>query len=172
MKYNNWSKDLKDSVIAFESIRETILPKLISGEILTIESSENNVLIKLDRKSGVDYIREDETGLQGIAARVQWGNDWNTFTIRKERHTGTKTELEKRKEQIDKGYFYPAFTMQAYFNNREDNKLLSIAVIRTLDLYYFIENNPDKLLDRKSDNIFIAVKWSDVHEFAKTYFSN
>ena len=56
MSYNKWDKDLNDSVKAFEGIRKTILPKIISGEILTIESAENDVLIKLDQKSGIDYI--------------------------------------------------------------------------------------------------------------------
>jgi len=168
MSYNKWDKDLNDSVKAFEGIRKTILPKIISGEILTIESAENDVLIKLDQKSGIDYIREDKTGMQGIAARAQWGKAWNTFTIRKERHTGAKTELEKRKEQIEKGYFYPAFTMQAYFDNRTNNSLLSIAIIKTKSLFEFIENNPEKILQRKSDNLFIAIEWIHINNLIKT----
>lgn len=160
--YNYWMKDMTDSMVALEKIRNTYLSKMLSGKIYNIENSDNRILILMDLKSGIDYIRENEKGLQGIAARVQWGKAWNTFTIRSERYTGSKTELEKRQKAIEEGYFYPAFTLQAYFDNRENNNLLSIAVIRTVDLYYFIENNTNRVYSNKSDNRFLFVKWSDI----------
>ena len=160
--YNNWQVDLKDSIRALEKIKDTYLPKVISGTIYTIEAQNNNILMLLDEKSGIDYIRENDIGLQGIAARVQWGYAWNTFTIRSERYTQTKTELQKRKEAIKKGYFYPAFTLQAYFDNRKDNNLLSLGIIKTLDLYRFIEQYPEKINQNKSDNNFIFIKWIDL----------
>ena len=138
MQYNSWNIDLNDSVKALEKIKDPILSKIISGKIHTIENAKNEILIKLDTACGIDYIRENETGLQGIAARVQWGRPWNTFTIRKERHTGSKTELEKRLEQIKKGYFYPAFTLQAYFDNRINNNCLSVGVVQTVYIFNFI----------------------------------
>ncbi|HSH50995.1 MAG TPA: hypothetical protein VK982_04645 [Bacteroidales bacterium] len=169
--YNHWRKDLKDSIIALESIKNTILPKLIGGEIHSIEDSENSILIKMDVTSGIDYIRENETGLQGIAARVQWGNDWDTFTIRSKRHTitGTDTELKKRLSQIDEGYFYPAFTLQAYFDNRQENNLLSIAVIRTVDLYSVYLESPHLFESNKSDNEFIFIRWNKISKYIKRY---
>lgn len=167
--YNNWTVDLSDSVIALESIKYTILPKLISGRIHTIENQKNEVLMKIDIKSGIDYIREDENGLQGIAARVQWGNNWDTFTIRSERHTGTKTELEKRLHQIENGYFYPAFTIQAYFDNRQDNNLLSIAIIKTDDLYDLYKSKRELFKSRSSDNKFVYIEWKRINNYIKTY---
>lgn len=167
--YNSWEIDLSDSVVALESIKDTVLPKLISGDIHTIENQENDILIKIDIKSGIDYIREDNNGLQGIAARVQWGNAWNTFTIRSERHTGAKTELEKRMYQIENGYFYPAFTLQAYFDNREENNLLSIAVIKTKTLYRLYQTNNDIFKSRKSDNKFVYVEWNKIKKHIKYY---
>lgn len=157
--YNKWSKDLKDAVQALEGIKNTALKKVIRGNLHTIETVDNNILILLDQKSGIDYIREDNIGLQGIAARAQWGNAWNTFTIRSARHTGSKTELEKRMEQVENGYFYPEFTMQAYFNNRQANELLTLGIIKTKDLYKFIEENPAKVEKNKSDNEFVFVRW-------------
>ena len=167
--YNDWEKDLSDSMRAILSITDTVLPRLITGTIHSIEKSEDAILLKLDTLSGVDYIREDETGLQGIASRVQWGNDWSTFTIRSARHTGSKTELEKRLEQIENGYFYPAFTMQAYFDSRESNNPLSVGIVKTKYLYDFIVNNPEKVNTRKSDNEFIYVKWSDIQDSMKIW---
>lgn len=162
--YNNWSTDLSDSIIALESIKENILPKLISGKIHSIENSSNEILILLDKLSGIDYIRQNENGLQGIAARVQWGKNWDTFTIRSKRHTGTKTELEKRLYAIKNGYFYPAFTLQAYFDNRQTNNLLSIAVIKTIDLYNLYQNKFELFESNKSDNEFSFIKWCKIHD--------
>ena len=168
--YNSWDLDLSDSVKAVSKIKDSILPKLISGKIHCIENTENEVLILLDRLSGIDYIRENKQGLQGIAARVQWGNAYNTFTIRSERYTGSKTELEKRLEQIEKGYFYPEFTLQAYFDNRKYNNLLSIAVIRTKELYNLYKKNPDIFQKNKSDNDFIFVRWHKIENLIKSYY--
>jgi hypothetical protein len=168
--YNNWKKDAIDSARAIESIRDTYLPKVILGKIHTIESMDNEVLILMDLKSGVDYIREDDFGLQGIAARCQWERVYNTFTIREKRHTGTITELEKRKIAIDRGYLYPTFTLQAYFDNRENNELLSLGIIKTLELYNFVKNNPDKVHKNKSDNDFVYVRWQDLGNNVKKIY--
>ena len=135
---------------------------MISGKIYSIENSSNEILILLDKLSGIDYIRQNENGLQGIAARVQWGKNWDTFTIRSKRHTGTKTELEKRLYAIENGYFYPAFTLQAYFDNRQTNNLLSIAVIKTIDLYNIYQNKFELFENNKSDNEFSFIRWGKI----------
>lgn len=161
--YNYWRTDLNDSIKALESIKDTILPYLISGEIYSIEKSQNEILILMDTLSGIDYIRKNKNGLQGIAARVQWANKpYNTFTIRSGRSSGVDTELKKRLFQINNGYFYPAFTLQAYFDNRIDNKLLSIGIIRTKDLYNLYLNEPSKFKKNKSDNDFIFISWDSI----------
>lgn len=171
-KYNIWTTDLSDSIKAFNSIRNTILPELISGEIYDIESSDDEVLSKFDITSGIDYIRENNIGLQGIAARAQWGKSWNTFTIRSERHNGTETELNKRLSQIKHGYFYPAFTLQAYFDNRKENNLLSIAAIKTVDLYNLYKNKNHLFKTNKSDNDFVYIEWNKISEYIKEYHNN
>jgi len=168
--YNNWELDLKKSILAIEKIRLDVLPKLINGEIISIEESDNSVLLLFDKYSGIDYLRKDNLGLQGIASRVQFGKAWNSFTIRTKRHTGAKTEYEKRLEQIEKGYIYPYYTLQAYFDNTTDLNLLSICIIKTTDLYFEIENNTN-VQTRKSDNVFKYLYWSDIDKAKlKTYF--
>lgn len=165
--YNHWRDDLNDAVRALESIRHTYLPRVISGKIHTIEKAQHHILLLLDTKSGIDYLRENSEGVQGIAARVQWGRAWNTFTIRAVRHTGTETQLQKTIRAIEEGYFYPAFTLQAYFNTREENRLLSIGAIRTLDLYRFVQEHPEKVYSNKSDNAFLFVRWDDLSGMVK-----
>lgn len=161
--YNNWVEDLDCSIKAIEKIKYTYLPKIISGEIISIENTDNEVLILLDKYSGIDYIRKNDCGLQGVASRVQFGYAWNTFTIRYERSTGSKTEYEKRIEQIKNGYFYPAFTLQAYFDDRTELNLLSIAIIKTIDLYDILEKD-EIVKTNKSDNVFKYVDWDNIED--------
>lgn len=161
--YNHWSVDNEDSVRAFESIQRTVVPKLISGEIIRVEKQDNEILITIDQKSGIDYIRSDETGLQGIAWRAQWGDRaWNTFTIRYKRHSGAETEYEKRMRQIREGYLYPAFTMQGYFDDRHINNPLSVGIVKTIDLYRMIVSHPELTHRNHSDNQFVFVRWQDI----------
>lgn len=161
--YNHWSVDNSDSVRAFESIQHTVIPKLISGDIIRIEKQDNEILVTIDQKSGIDYLRSDHTGLQGIAWRAQWGEKaWDTFTIRYQRHTGTETEYEKRIRQIRDGYLYPAFTMQGYFDDRLTNNPLSVGIVKTIDLYHLIIGTPSVTHQNHSDNQFLFVRWSDI----------
>lgn len=163
-QYNEWGKDLNDSVKAIKTIQHTVLPKLISGSLHNIEKSSNEILLWMDIYSGIDMIRKNKNGLQGVACRVQFGPAYNTFTIRSARHTGAKTEFEKRTTQIEAGYFYPAFTLHAYFDDRIYMNLLSIAVIKTIDLYKAIRNGV-KMSTRYSDNQFKVVKWADLIDY-------
>jgi hypothetical protein len=165
----NWVNDKNKSVMAFEKIKDTILPKLIRGKLINIENSNEEVLALMDVYSGIDVVRSQEKNLQGIAWRAQWGKAWNTFTIRQQRHTGTKTELEKRIESIDNGYFYPAFTMQAYFDNFSDFNCLSVGIIKTVDLFTLYKTKPEIFKQRQSDNLFLYVEWDDLKPYIKTW---
>lgn len=159
----NWVKDNQNSIKAFNAIKDSHLPKLINGRILNIELSNNEVLAMLDSYSGIDAIKKDDTGIQGIAWRAQFQNKkWNTFTIRSERDTGSVTECQKRIEAINKGYFYPAYTIQAYFDNTESLNLLSMAIIKTKNLYKLFNDNKHLFRTRKSNNVFYFIGWSDI----------
>ena len=169
----DWVIDNKNSIKAFNAIKDSHLPKLIKGKIINIELSNNEVLAMLDLYSGIDAIRKDDTGIQGIAWRAQFQNrKWNTFTIRAERETGTATEYQKRIEAIDKGYFYPAYTVQAYFDNIENLNLLSMAIVKTKDLYELFDNNKDLFNTRKSNNVFYFIEWRRIPSNIITVWQN
>lgn len=158
-----FERDLKRSSDVIDSIKDDILPKLLNGDIISLETSTDRASKALDMYAGIDYIRKDSTGIQGIASRVQMGSTaWDTFTIRKSRDSGTKTEFTKRIEQINKGYLVPTFTLQAYYDDKKQ-QLLSIAVVKTEKLYEFIANNPNKVRENRTTNAtFIIVRWQDL----------
>jgi len=154
-------QDLQYSIDAIEKIRLSVLPKLISGNILNNQIPDNEINKFLDRDSGFDYFRENEHGLQGIASRVQFDDCFNSFTIRLERDSGNKTEFEKRNYSIEHGYMYPEFTMQSYFDNRTDFNLISIAIIKTIDLFNHYKLFKEDFITKASKNAtFLSVHWN------------
>jgi len=156
------SEDAKDSIVGINKIKSSVLPALISfDEIICVESQENNIRRLLDMEAGIDYFLIDKHGMRSIATRVQYDYTCNTFTIRTERESGGKTELEKRLFAIKNGYLYPEYTLQAYFDNKVDLNLYSIAIIKTTDLFNYYKTNPDDFVTHGSNGaVFKAVHWN------------
>lgn len=160
--YNDWNKDLNDSVKAIREIKDLISEKMGGDEIIRVEMVDNPYCKLLDETGGIDYLYRDENGIQSIAARVQFGGTFSTFTIRKERSSGSKTEFEKRIYAIKNGYHFPTHTLQAYFIDRKNFEILNFAIIRTVDLYKLYETNRELFNTQSSDNKFIYINWSDI----------
>ncbi len=170
---SNYIDDLGASICAFEGIKYTILPELLGGgKIHSIEKKDEEVLIKseMDQLAGIDYMLQDKNGLLGIAARAQWRKEeipkpypYNSFTIRYRRDSEADTEYPKRIRQIEGDYFYPYYTVQAYFEDKIKNKLLSIALTKTKEYFLFVRCNLKELSIIKkirADNaMFLAIKW-------------
>lgn len=157
-------KALEDSIKAFASISGTTLPKILSGNFLSCENNvddHNSIEFKLDSISGIDYLVENDIGLRGLAVRIQFGTPYCTFTIRSKRNTGTRTEEAKRLDQIEGGYIYPYWTLQCYFTKSENPQLISMAVVRTTDLYEYLENG-ENIGDAKSNNDFKYIHFQDL----------
>lgn len=163
-QYNHWEVDKNN---ADEHTIKACNFLGMKGNIRSIETSNNEILSLLDKYSGIDLINiDDDCGrMFGMAVRIQpiekQYKPWNTFTIRYERHTGTKTEYIKRTEAIKNEDFYPKYTIQAYTKNGE---IVSAAIIMTKQLYEFIDEyiNTDLVEIKTSDNSFLVVKWQDI----------
>lgn len=145
MAKNYVGEDMSRSAKAFHKI---VYPKIRSwlgeGELVSVEAvTESDIADKLDQYAGIDnwYI-VTEKGVRGLGSRVQWttpNRKYDSFTVRKERQSGTRTEYEKRKEAIEKGFIYPYWTCQAFIH-KEREDLMSVALCKTLDLINYIKN--------------------------------
>lgn len=116
-----------------------IIGLLMSGwELIPVEGQANEVCRMLDMECGIDYLLYAKYSGQvyGLASRVQYGRNYRTFTVRKERESGAKTEYKKRVASQDYGGLSPQYTMQAYVKDGEINGL---ALVKTEDLLKFIE---------------------------------
>lgn len=123
-------------------------------KFVEVEGNVNNEIADdFDRYAGIDIYRvRPEVGeMIGIASRIQRGRVWRSFTVRKERKSGSLTEYEKRKQAIKKKSLYPLLTMQAYIEERTNNVV--IGLVRTEDLIDFIEKYNPKTKKTGADKI-------------------
>jgi hypothetical protein len=135
-----------DSVWSSERFEKIIKPKLetiLKSKIQILENKKDDLSVMIDIHSGIDGYRFNERkGVQFIASRIQLikGNHkpYDTFTVRYKR-MNSKTEYEKRLEQIKCDWAYPHITIQSYINKKEE--LLSLGIVYTKILYEYTENN-------------------------------
>jgi len=159
-----WRQRLEESNKAFLEVVWPIIKEVCgAGQIKPVEVIEDNDLAHdMDVKCGIDIWQTVEgEGCRGIASRVQWNKNFKTFTIRKEKTNGMKTEYEKRKKAIESGsYIYPYLTCQAYIK-KEGFVLMGGAIARTTDIFRAIERNYFQI--RKTiDASFYAVAFKNV----------
>lgn len=109
------------------------------GHVRMVEAETTTELAELlDQRAGIDaWHVESDAGMQSIASRVQDANGFNTYTIRKQRRSGAKTEFAKRKEAIANDYEHPLWTVQAYVDY-DTEEIQNIGVCRTVDLFEYV----------------------------------
>jgi len=166
------ARDLKDSTRDFlEKVWPVIKDWCGGGQLIPVEAVVATPFAKcLDAYSGIDHwqLKTDSGQIRGIASRIQWGCDWQTFTIRYSRPSGQSTEFQKRMAALEspcEGWLFPGLTCQAYLDCR-GGVLLSVAVISTHELYRWIKENPRRTRLRISSTgeEFLYVFWKDLEE--------
>jgi len=162
--------DLRKSAKAFKEVVWPEINHWFGGGILTpVEDvTQSDMAQMLDMYSGIDawYI-EKEVGIRGIGSRVQFGEkNWDTFSIRKRRFSGTRTEYAKLTNAIENDWLYPYWFIQAYINK---NKILSAALAKTFDIIEYIKTTPSCPVRETSNASFYYVDWS---KFEKQYKIN
>jgi len=172
---SDWRDDLKDSSKDF---RETVVPILkdwTDARNVSVEANtESDLAAELDETAGVDSwsIKHDNI-VRGVGSRVQYLSQIkfdkppNTFTVRKERQSGVKTEYEKRLYAIQNGGLYPYWTTQAYLSEPR-GELLSVGRVRTKDLIYHIKDGDEGedyyVVSPPGEASFYVVNWWRLEE--------
>lgn len=157
--------DLSDSAADFTRVVWPVIKEHCGGgTFVPVESASTSGFdSNLDIQAGIDAWQvHQELGIRGIASRVQWGDKaWNTFTVRKSRASGVKTEYEKRLAAItgSGGWLYPHLTVQAYVSKRGGTgRLLSVGVIETAELFTYLENAPERV-NKDGQSSFAYYEW-------------
>lgn len=167
---DQWKSDLSWSSRAFLEFAWPAVEKHCGGGRLEmVESTSAEGFVRdLDVLAGVDawQLLDDRGYMRGVASRMQAGADYRTFSIRRTRRSGTRTEFAKRLEAIKAaahGALYPALTVQGYVATRDQGPLLSVAVCRTADLYLYIEANEPRIPVKPTNNAtFFCPTWKSL----------
>lgn len=151
-----WHEDLEWSKWSFQNIIWPKLNEYLEGKLDPIEGSIGSRDLDIDRQSGVDYWWvQAGSGRTAMSSRVQADNGhrefpYNTFTIRRSRTSGTKTEYQKLIEAREHRRLYPALTVQGYVTDKYNGELVSFGLAYTDKLLDFIEKNPTAI--NRTDN--------------------
>lgn len=108
---------------------EPILSGLMNGwHLIPVGNMKDEVNKILNIDCGIDYLLYSEVtrDAYGVAVRVQFGKNYRTFTVPKERESGTKTA----------GLIFPYYTMQVYIDGE---RLIGLGLVKTVDLMSFID---------------------------------
>jgi len=161
--------DFTDANRSFSPFRAELLKHIKGDKIIDVETDGGTIASLFDKYSGIDAIQVVNGQLRTIAMRVQWGVNYQSFTIRYKRKSGVDTEYKKRIDAIfgQKGYLFPYLTVQCYLDKRHGaTGVLSCAIVKTEDLYKFIKENFDNLQKRKcpEGNEFLVVYFQQLIE--------
>lgn len=139
-------QDMSDSIKILRQATPIVkqLLNFDEGEVIDVENQDNDACQHLDMSCGIDYLlhlkRQGIT--QGAAWRAQVEHPtlgpFNSFTIRRERESGSMTEFEKRKISVKNNGIYPYYTIQAFYDQKFKN-LLSLGIAKTTDILECID---------------------------------
>ena len=159
---DNFKTALKKSSIAFEKHFRGPLLEILNGNFEVVEGVTKDEMAKtLDMLAGIDiwHIHKRQ-GVRGVASRIQYGKSWDTFTVRKTRESGAKTEYEKRIYAMKNEFLYPVLAFQGYISN---DVPLSFALTKTKDIFWMIDNGYSRLKKTGKSQIgqaeFYVVDW-------------
>lgn len=165
-------QDMRFSLNRVEAAKPIIKQLLGGGEVMTVEGSDDEICLMLDKNCGIDYFQMYGNGITwGIGSRFQkiypGKYPYNTFTVRKDRQSGERTEFEKREMAIKRNGIYPYLSMQGYYDVTT-NEILSLAIARTKDILEIIRRGYYRILRTGTSQIgqafFYTVDWYAVEK--------
>jgi hypothetical protein len=166
---DNFNVAMEKTANAFQDICAPELKKILPYTFISIEKDTSvEALRMLDIEAGLDVLvnLHDEGVVRGMASRIQPDyKNWKTFTVRKERSSGARTEYEKKRAALNNDGLHPFYTMQAYTIN---GKLEGMAICHTKELFRLIHIGCCTELPTGKDQIgqawFYIVNWSDFNK--------
>lgn len=156
--------DKRQSADDFNNFVKPAIEKNCAAQIISLENLGGKLPLMLDRQFSTDalYLKGDK--MYGVSSRVQRNQNWQTFTIRAERDSNARTELQKHSDALAKGEYLPEITVQTYINDGE----ITIGIAWTADILDYIKKN--KTQAKHTNNsldgqaTFLCVSWYDMQQ--------
>ena len=160
-----YKQDADKSIRGFEKFVKPVLQARFGAKkILPTERHENELETEIDRNAGIDGVIVDSDGWTfGYSSRVQFGTNYVSFSIRRSRPSGAKTEFDKlnNPQQIKPSYHVQTFV-------KDDEKSAAVAIVETTDLLRYIYKHPDQWRPNKDGETFFYIPWREL-ENARLY---
>lgn len=156
-----FENDAAISLRLFEKFSVHAMKKYFGGaQIVPIEGREDDAPKLLDRLAGIDGLIVNVNGtIDFYSSRVQIGKNYESFSLRRSRATGTKTEFVKLKQARRTGGAMPSITVQTFVDS--DEKSATVGIAPTLDVLDYAEHNPDEFLGTANATFFV-VPWREL----------
>lgn len=130
--------------------------------IHSTERHENELATILDY-SGIDGVLVDEHGWTlSFSSRVQFGKNYESFSIRRSRPNGTPTEWQKLRNPLS---MKSSFHIHSFIDANAKSAI--VGIVQTADLIRYIRQNPHQWRTAPSGETFFVVPFDDVS--AKVY---
>lgn len=159
-----FKSDAERSIRLFDKFSRHALNRHFGGnaQILPTENHSNLVEEILDMKAGIDGIILNREGeIFFYASRVQFGRNYESFSLRGYRPSGKATEFAKLKRASKTCAPMPTFHVQAFVDS--DEKSATVAIVPTIDLVQYAERHkPEMKHAHNGGEGFIAVPWREL----------
>lgn len=154
--------DAEKSLSGFEKFTLPALRTAFgTNEIFSTERHENRREKDLDF-AGIDGFFVTVDGWQYFfASRVQFGKNFETFTIRRSRPRGATTEYDKILHARQIQAPVPTFHVQTFVS--EDGLSAVVGIVETVDLLKYIGEHQDQWRTAPTGETFYFVPWQKIN---------
>lgn len=168
MRFQN---DAAKSLRLFEKFSVHAMKKHFGNvQIVPIEGREDDLAKLLDRLAGIDGLIVNPNGeMDFYSSRVQVGKNYETFTLRRSRLSGVKTEFAKLQQASRTGGAMPQFTIQTFVDSDEQSATVAIAPM--IDVVQYAERHNPEIRATATGETFFVIPWTAI-ESAKIYRVN
>lgn len=136
--YEEVDAGVAKSANTFDRFVAPALKVAFGAKVIHSTERHENELAKVLDYSGIDGVLVDKHGWTlSFSSRVQFGKNYESFSIRRSRPNGTPTEFDKLKNQLS---MKPACHVHSFI--ADDEKTAVVAITPTIELIKYIDKNP------------------------------
>ena len=159
-------EDSQRSRRAFERFVAPVLRQALNAKTIlptepTASGYDSDLAAALDMRAGIDgFIDDGENQLYAYASRIQFGQNYATFTIRRSRPTGARTEFNKLVHARQVQAMMPTFHVQTFVD--ADGQNATVAIVETLELLRYVYKHRDQWRKTDGGETFYVAPFDDV----------
>lgn len=161
-------QDAEKSLSGFEKFTAPALKFALNAKIiLPTERHDSDLATALDQCAGIDGIIVNAAHWAfSYSSRVQFGKNFETFTIRRSRPSGATTEADKLFHAWRIQAPMPTYHVQTFISENEQSAV--VAVAPTVDLLKFVGKHSDQWRATRDGETFYFIPFNDL-ENVKIY---